>query len=143
MFFSDKRAEGPEGVNEKALCVRPEIMEEPIACTPIAVMFPEDCCDSDTLSNCASQEDLSLWVRRRAKGFGKFLGVSCSGFEDKIMNLLLDIEKNWRTSEANGSKRRNKSKDRGKRELKQLCCSFNFDRTGRKEGEARRNHSQT
>lgn len=88
---------------------------EPIMCTPLAVVVPEVSSAMELLTIGESQEDISFWVKRRAKGFGKFLGVSCLGFEDKIMDLVLDIEKKRRETEAGSSKKGKKSRVKRKR----------------------------
>lgn len=84
------------------------------------------------------EDDISIWVKRRAKGFGKFLGVSCAGFEDKILELLMDIEKKKRSAEAGSNKKQGDSRVQGVRELKQLCCSVNYEQARGKESEGRR-----
>lgn len=57
------------------------------------------------------------------------------------MDLLLEIEKNWRSSGDSSNKKFSKKWERGKQELKQLCSSLNFEITGDKvrEGRRRRN----
>lgn len=114
---------------------------DPIVCTPLAVVLPGDNSNLECFSNEESQDESSVWAKRRAKIFGKFLGVSCLGFEDKIMDLLLDIEKNWRSSEDESRRKGKKSKEKCKRELKQLCSSWNSEHSGRISGEGRRSRT--
>lgn len=116
-------------------------MSEPLVWTPLAVVQPEFYVDSELGFLSDQREDISIWAKRRAKDFRKFLGVSFSGFEDKIMDLLLEIERKRRSSEGGSGKKNNKSRDRGKRELKQLCSSLNFEKLGKKGGEGRRSRS--
>lgn len=116
-------------------------MSEPLMCTPLAMVRPEEVGDFEALPYLEMPEEISLWAKRRVKGFGKFLGVTCSGFEDWILHLLMDIEKNKRSAEANNSRKGKNSRQKGKRELKQLCCSLNFSQLGSLEGEKRRSGS--
>lgn len=99
----------------------------PISCTPLAVVRPTDDCGFESVLEEGEMEDISLWVKRRVKGF-----------EDKILNLLLDIEKNWRSSGTGSSTKRGKSRARCKRELKQLCFNLNSNFSELREGEGRR-----
>lgn len=72
----------------------------------LTVVRPCDTGVSAVISDSMWEEDVPVWVKRRAKGFGRFLEVSCAGFEDKIVDLLLDIEKKWRTSREGSSKKK-------------------------------------
>lgn len=81
---------------------------------------------------------MSLWVRRRAKGFDRFLGVSCAGYEERILDLLLGIEKGRKSAGCNSSDKKKKARVSSSRELKNLCCNLNFDRSDKKGGEGRR-----
>lgn len=107
MLNQEFRADRSEEVVEMPLRVREEVQEgqegfmsEPLVCTPLAMMRPEECGAIESFRTVEMQEEISLWVRRRVKGFGKFLGVTCSGFKDRILDLLMDIEKNRRSAEA-------------------------------------------
>lgn len=43
----------------------------------------------------------------------RYCPYGCTGFEDKIIDLLLDLEKKWQTSEANNNKKMNQFKGKG------------------------------
>lgn len=79
-------------------------------------------------------------MKKRAKSFGRFLGVSCKGFEDKIVELLLEIEKGRNSTKKKEGNQRSKSEGRINRELKNLCCNLNFDGAASKMVEGRRKH---
>ncbi|KAG5531626.1 hypothetical protein RHGRI_026295 [Rhododendron griersonianum] len=60
---------------------------------PLAIKEPDGEWNvEDKLVSGMSQEDVSKWVLKRISGFGKFLGVSFDGFEDRTMQLFSDIE---------------------------------------------------
>lgn len=61
---------------------------EPLVCSPLAVVRPEGFSELGPRQSLEEKEGISVWARRRAKGFGRFLGVSSTGFEDKILDLL-------------------------------------------------------
>lgn len=114
-----------------------EDSDVPVVCTPLAMIRLLDICEFQPSAATGMEEDISIWVKRRAKGFGKILGVSCDGFEDKILELLLEIEKK-KTSVMSSSKKQSCSRVKGKRELRQLCSSVNYGQSRGKEVEGRR-----
>lgn len=59
-----------------------------------------------------------------------FGGVSFDGFEDRTMKLFTDIEEKWRKVAVFETKRGGNRVSKGKRELKRLQCSINYE--GRK-----------
>lgn len=72
--------------NSKAvmtLVETPELVteEEALICTPLAVVRPEAAHIPELVLGSEVKEDISVWVSRRVKGFGRFLGVSCVGYE--------------------------------------------------------------
>lgn len=63
----------PVGVGDLNLCVRVEGLEnfcQGHVCTRLLVLRRDDFCKTEPLSEFALQEELLLWVRRRAKSFG-------------------------------------------------------------------------
>lgn len=98
-----------------------------ITCSPLAMVRPFVPTRLELALSGEEKEEMSVRVKRRAKGFGKFLGVSCAGFEDKIFDLLMDIERNRRSSDRRKSGNHGKIRARCSRELKQLSCSLNFE----------------
>lgn len=117
--------------------------EEAIVCSPLAMVRPTDSSGLELAVSVEAKDEISVWVKRRVTGFGKFLGVSCAGYEDKITELLMEIERIRKSSEKGKSGKRGKSGTRCNRELKQLCCILNFESTGRKEGERRRGRTNS
>jgi hypothetical protein len=71
------------------------------------------------------------WVVERVKGFCQVVGLSCAGFEDKLMHLFNDIEAH-RYSNRVGYDNNLSAKflNRGQREVKRLECSVNYDGKG-------------
>lgn len=78
------------------------VAEDVITCSPLAMVRPEEWGRLELTMGDEGEKDISLWVKRRAKGFGRFLGVSCTGFEDRIVDLLLEIERDRSTSKKGG-----------------------------------------
>jgi hypothetical protein len=70
----------------------------------------------------------TVWVVKRVKGFCHGVGLSCAGFEDKLMALFNDIEAN-RYSNRVGHDNTLSAKfgNRGQHEVKRLECSVNYD----------------
>lgn len=68
-----------------------------ILCSPLAVIRSGESSRLELALSVDRKEGISMWVQRRVKGFGKFLSVSCAGHEGKIMELLLDIERSWKS----------------------------------------------
>ena len=71
---------------------------------------------------------LSQWVTNRIKAFRKLVGTSLEGFEEQITGLLLAIEarkKNKKLQAVDDQMKHNKSRQKGKRELKNLLTSLN------------------
>lgn len=110
-------------------------LEEPIVCTPLAVVRPGETYGLELALSGDRREEISVWVQKRAKGFGKFLRVSCAGYEDRIMDLLMEIERGRRSMGKSRSGYSGKSRNKCSRELKQLCCSLNFGQTENKVGQ--------
>ncbi|KAH7863089.1 hypothetical protein Vadar_013200 [Vaccinium darrowii] len=106
--------------------------------TPLAVREPDLLWDDgDKLTSGMPQEEVSKWVLKRVSGFGKFLGVSFDGYEDRTMKLFADIEEKWRKGTASDIKRGGNKTNKGERELKRLQCSINYE--GSKRGGERGN----
>jgi len=71
------------------------------------------------------------WVVESVKNFCKVVGLSCSGFKDKLMELLKDIEAHWYSNRVGHDNNLSaKFGNRGQRKVKRLECSVNYDRKG-------------
>jgi hypothetical protein len=71
------------------------------------------------------------WVVERVKNFCKVVGLSCSGFEDKLMELFKDIEaQRYSNKVGHDNNLSAKFGNRGQCEVKRLECSMNYDGKG-------------
>jgi hypothetical protein len=66
------------------------------------------------------------WVIERVRGFCKVVGMSCPGFEDKLMELFNDIEAH-RYFDRVRHNLSAKFGNLGQREVKRLECLVNYD----------------
>jgi hypothetical protein len=78
---------------------------------------------------------MSAWVEQRYKGFKKLVGMDLLGFENECISLLrrIDAERK-RLRATTGPRYPNGSVNKGKRELRNLISSVNYE--GRKEAKA-------
>lgn len=88
-------------------------------CSPLAVVRLEEVSGLELAVCEEERQDISNWVKKRAKGFGRFLGVSCAGYEEKIVDFLFEIERGRSTTGKGGIKQRSKTCVRSNQELKQ------------------------
>lgn len=73
----------------------------------------------------------SDWVIQKVKTFCHVAGLSCEGFEDKMMALFTAIEASRQHIVLTSSPSSlSQSLNRGHRELKRLACSINYDHKG-------------
>jgi hypothetical protein len=71
------------------------------------------------------------WVIVRVRGFCKVVGMSCPGFEDKLMDLFNDIEAHRYSDRVrHDNNLRATFGNCGQREVKRLECSVNYDGKG-------------
>lgn len=74
-----------------------------------------------------SGSSASSWVLQKVEDVYHCVGLSCDGFEGDLIALLTAIEASHNRGEWVSN---SKSAIRGKRELKRLSCSINYDLTG-------------
>ncbi len=68
------------------------------------------------------------WVVDSVKNFCKVVGLSCSGFKDKLMELLKDIEAQWYSNRVGHDNNLSaKFRNREQREVKMLECLVNYN----------------
>ena len=84
---------------------------------------------------CESVLDTSKWVKNRLPSFSKLVGLSLNRHEKLCIDLLQRIEKDMMDAKAMNKKDNPNRKvvifkDKGKRELRNLLSSVNYD--GRK-----------
>jgi hypothetical protein len=105
---------------------------EPISVEPLAVVLPlglEHSGDDIARSSGSAGRKPSDWVMRKHKGVGKVLGASYEGYEQTVMELLIDIEARYLQRKAGlvDSRRPSSSGRKGSRELKGLVSSINYE----------------
>jgi hypothetical protein len=102
---------------------------EPLSVTPLAMEIPsvEDEALFEFLKTPISNP--SKWVELKRKGFGKYLEASYEGYEEVVTRLLVAIEarRNQNGGEPGVKKKVFSFGVRGKRELKGLVSSINYD----------------
>jgi hypothetical protein len=104
---------------------------------PLAVSYPvveegveqvvqaDDSGDHELLATLKGQQ--SEWVLEQLKEFGLILGASFNGFEDKIMELLINIEASSSSESKEGALHSRKGdKSRVPRELRNLISGVNY-----------------
>jgi hypothetical protein len=119
---NELREEG-EGVNILALVSRlDEVLggSEMLDVQPLAVMEKD-------LGDVPMSTD---WVFERIRGFCKVVGISCPGFEDKLMDLFNVIEAHRYSDRVRHDNNLSAMGNRGQREVKSLECSVNYDGKG-------------
>ena len=78
-----------------------------------------------------TQRDLepSDWVMNKLKRFGKLVGASYEGYEDKVIEILMDVDARRRQAVI-GGRRATGSRKRGIKELKGLVSTINYKTRG-------------
>lgn len=74
------------------------------------------------------------WVVERVKDFCRVVGLTCDGFEDKLMELVIAIDAK-RNGVGKASEMKAKTEKRSYRGLKRLACLVNYEA---KEGQSSR-----
>jgi hypothetical protein len=119
---NELREEG-EGANILALVTRTyEVFggSEMLDVQPLAILEKE--LGDDPMS--------TEWVIERIRGFCKVVGMSCPGFEDKLMDLFNVIEAHRYSDRVRHDNNLSAIGNRGQREVKRLECSVNYDGKG-------------
>lgn len=70
------------------------------------------------------------WVMERIRGFCKVVGISCPGFEEKLMDLFNVMEAQQYSDRVRHNNNLCAMGNRGQREVKRLECSVNYDGKG-------------
>ena len=81
---------------------------------------------------CVNTSDTSRWVQKKLPGFSKLMGLPLNRHERLCIDLLQKIEKETEAAKALNrkatlSRKAPSYKDRGKRELRNLLSSVNYD----------------
>jgi hypothetical protein len=78
--------------------------------------------------------EISDWVNGRYKAFGKLVGASYEGYEREVIALLISIEarRNQRKPAHTEPRTPKKQGNKGRRELKGLVSSINYDSRAKK-----------
>ena len=103
-------------------------------CVPLAKWDPQGgmelVSEEAALDDFLEGEDLepSVWVKRKIKGFGKFVGFPIDSCEQQCIAFFQKLEKVWEKQATVGSLRRNASSSKkGMRELRNLISSINYE----------------
>ena len=102
-------------------------------CVPLAKWDPHGGLDivlEAALNDFPVGEDLepSVWVKRKIKGFSKYVGFPIDSCEQQCIDLFQKLEKVWEKQATAGSLRRNiSSTKKGMRELRNLVSSVNYE----------------
>lgn len=76
-------------------------------------------------------EDVSDWVLKRITEVSQLLGLSFKGYKEEALRLFSAIEASWRKgSPSNPVGTVAETNRRGKRELRNLVCSINYEQGG-------------
>ena len=102
-------------------------------CVPLAKWDPHgglDIVSKAALDDFLVGEDLepSVWVKRKIKGFSKYVGFPIDSCEQQCIDLFQKLEKVWEKQATTGSLRCNTSSTKkGMRELRNLVSSVNYE----------------
>jgi hypothetical protein len=116
----DFREKG-EGVNSLALvsCLEEDLGgDEMLEVLPLAVVEKD-------IGN-----ESTDWVIERIRGFCKVVGISCPGFEEKLLDLFNVIETQRFSDRMRQFNSPSPMRNRGQREVKRLECSVNYEGKG-------------
>ena len=107
-----------------------EESESALEIEPLASMGPNGSCDQ--LSVMGGDVELakpSEWVLGKYHEFGEYIGASYEGYEEEVLNLLRSIDARRPTQLRNKdcTEKGEKNGGRGRRELKGLQSSINYD----------------
>ena len=100
----------------------------PLMVEPLAIAIPQTMVHENGEEVQAVGRAPSEKVLRKLKGVGKVLGSSFEGYEQRVLELLMDIEARHQQKhdEMISSRRPSSSGRKGCRELKGLVSSINF-----------------
>lgn len=101
---------------------------EPLTIHPLAVI------EEPVLPEIVSSD----WVVQKVKSLCHFVGLFCKGFGDGLMALFTTIEASrHQNGAASSPSSLSKLANRGRRELKRLACSINYDLKGGQRGKGK------
>ncbi|KAK3011803.1 hypothetical protein RJ639_012504 [Escallonia herrerae] len=87
---SDKAYCQGEGLSNSELLLVPVTNLESIRC--VMLLCADQQVNLGVPNKVNNDMQLSSWVKKKAKGFGKIFGVSMEGIEEKITDMLLDVK---------------------------------------------------
>lgn len=102
-------------------------------CVPLAKWDPHgglEIVSEDALDDFLVGEDLepSVWVKRKIKGFSKFVGFPINSCEQQCIAFFQKLEKAWENQATAGILRRNTSSTKkGMKGLQNLVSSVNYE----------------
>jgi hypothetical protein len=105
----------------------PEDEGEAMVVAPLAVMMPSEV-EAHGLTKVGPQT-YSEWVLQKHKAFGKLVGASYEGYEERVLEVLAAIDARRRKA-GPSSRKSTPSGKRGTRELKGLVSSINYETRG-------------
>ena len=94
---------------------------------PLAVMMPSEV-EAHGLTEIGPQT-YSEWVLQKHKAFGKLVGASYEGYEERVLEVLVAIDAR-RRKVGPSSRKSTPSGKRGTRELKGLVSTINYEARG-------------
>ncbi|KAA8545028.1 hypothetical protein F0562_019755 [Nyssa sinensis] len=86
----DKSKQDEEDMNAEDVEALGDSGEEPIRCKLMAVMTSLEGQDQVAALQNNIRLEVSVWVLRKIEGVCRFLGVSCHGHEEELMQLFRD-----------------------------------------------------
>ena len=99
--------------------------------TPLGLAEPVELISGDEVLGIENSLNISNWVKLRLPGFSKMMGLSLGRHEEKCIKLLQGLEREIEATNLLKKKaaahRKATSKDKGKRELRNLISSVNYD----------------
>ena len=100
---------------------------EAMVVAPLAVMMPSEV-EAHGLTEIGPQT-YSEWVLQKHKAFGKLVGASYEGYEERVLEVLVAIDAR-RRKVGPSSRKSTPSGKRGTRELKGLVSTINYEARG-------------
>ena len=112
---------------------------EVIKVEPLAMVIPPGVDGSVSEVNTSMGGQPSDWVMRKEKGVGKILGANYEGYEQAVIELLMDIEARHiqRKAAMVGIRRHTSLGKKCSRELKGLVSSVNYEARHSKEAKGK------
>jgi hypothetical protein len=109
----------------------------PLMVEPLAVAGPQDIEHVSGEVDKGSGRTPSERVLRRLRGVGKVLGASFEGYEQRVMDLLMDIETRHQQKKDELLSTRRSSRRKYCRELKGLVSSINYEAKASREAKGK------